>query len=65
MRSRAKPDPAGALLLAHLLQTDGRRHIPLSAGSHAMAAIAALARAHQDAIKLRLREAAGLRFGVA
>ena len=59
--SGTKSDPADALVLAHLLRTDGPRHRPMPADSQAVAVIAALAHAHQDAVKLRRRETGRLR----
>jgi len=59
--SGAKSDPGDALVLAHLLRTDGVRHRSLAADSQAVAVIAVLSRAHQDAIHLRQREASRLR----
>jgi transposase len=55
--SGAKSDPGDALVLAHLLRTDGVRHRSLAVDSQAVAVIAVLSRAHQDAIHLRQREA--------
>jgi transposase len=59
--SGAKSDPADALVLAHLLRTDGPRHRTVPADSQLVAGIATLARAHQDAVRLRRREASRLR----
>ena len=59
--SGAKSDPGDAAVLAHLLRTDGPRHRALPADSPLAAAITELARAHQDAVRLRQREASRLR----
>jgi transposase len=59
--SRAKSDPGDALVLANLLRTDEPRHRPMPADSQAIAVIATLAHAHQDAVKLRQRESGRLR----
>lgn len=59
--SGAKSDAGDALVLAHLLRTDGPRHRSLPADSELAAAITELARAHQDAVGLRLRDASRLR----
>lgn len=59
--SGAKSDPADALVLAHLLRTDAERHRPLPDDSEQVAAVAVLARAHQDAVWTQLRDAGRLR----
>jgi hypothetical protein len=59
--SGAKSDPGDALVLAHLLRTDAERHRPLPADSEQVAAVAVLARAHQDAVWTQLRDAGRLR----
>ncbi|MFI5775356.1 IS110 family transposase [Streptomyces sp. NPDC051658] len=48
--SRAKSDAADARVLANILRTDRHAHRPLPADSEAGQAVAALARAHQDAV---------------
>jgi transposase len=59
--SGAKSDPGDALVLAHLLRTDGHRHRPMPADSEQVAVVGVLARAHHDAITAALREAGRLR----
>jgi len=59
--SRAKSDPADALVLADLLRTDRDRHRPLPDDSEHVAAIAVLARAHHDAVATSVHESARLR----
>lgn len=59
--SGAKSDPGDALVLAHLLRTDAVHHHPIPADSVRARAIAVLARAHQDAVWMRQRDAGRLR----
>lgn len=59
--SGAKSDPADALVLAHLLRTDRDRHRPMPADSEQVTALGVLARAHQDAVRAGVRDAARLR----
>lgn len=59
--SGAKSDPGDALVLAHLLRTDAERHRPMPEDSEQVAAVAVLARAHQDAVWTQLRDAGRLR----
>jgi transposase len=59
--SGAKSDPADALVLAHLLRTDAERHRPLPVDSEQAAALAVLARAHQDAVWALVRDTGRLR----
>ncbi|MGW5190531.1 IS110 family transposase [Kribbella sp. NPDC004138] len=59
--SGAKSDAADALVLANLLRTDAERHRELANDSAQVAAIAVVARAHQDAVRVRLRDTGRLR----
>lgn len=59
--SGAKSDPGDALVLAHLLRTDGHRHRPMPTDSEQVAVVGVLARAHHDAITAALRDAGRLR----
>jgi transposase len=59
--SGAKSDPVDALVLANLLRTDQARHRELPNDSDQVEAIAVLARAHQDAVRTRLRDTGRLR----
>jgi transposase len=59
--SGAKSDPADALVLANLLRTDRARHRPIPDDSDDVAAIAVLARAHQDAVRTLVRDTNRLR----
>jgi hypothetical protein len=52
--ARTNSDPADALVLADLLRTDRDRHRPLPQDSDQVAAIAGLARAHQEAVTAAL-----------
>jgi transposase len=49
-QSGGKSDPGDALVLAHILRTDGHLHRPLPELSDAARAIKTLARQHQEAI---------------
>ena len=60
--SGAKSDPVDALVLANLLRTDQARHRELPKDSDQVEAIAVLARAHQDAVRTRLRDTGRLRL---
>jgi transposase len=59
--SGAKSDAADALVLANLLRTDAARHRELPDDSAQVGAIAVVARAHQDAVRARLRDVGRLR----
>lgn len=59
--SGAKSDAGDALVLAHLLRTDARQHRQLANDSQQVLALSALTRAHQDAVRTRLRDAGRLR----
>ncbi|MEU4292742.1 IS110 family transposase [Kribbella sp. NPDC026596] len=59
--SGAKSDAADALVLANLLRTDAARHRELPDDSAQVEAIAVVARAHQDAVRTRLRDTGRLR----
>jgi transposase len=59
--SRAKSDPADALVLANILRTDQAAHRPLPADSELAASIRVLARAQQDAVWDRQQAANKLR----
>ena len=59
--SGAKSDAADALVLANLLRTDAARHRELPEDSAQAEAIAVVARAHQDAVRTRLRDVGRLR----
>ncbi|TCO43615.1 transposase IS116/IS110/IS902 family protein [Kribbella antiqua] len=59
--SGGKSDAADALVLANLLRTDAARHRELANDSAQVGAIAVLARAHQDAVRVRLRDTGRLR----
>ncbi|TCC44377.1 IS110 family transposase [Kribbella pittospori] len=59
--SGAKSDAADALVLANLLRTDAARHREVANDSAQVEAIAVVARAHQDAVRVRLRDTGRLR----
>ncbi|WP_083807824.1 IS110 family transposase [Intrasporangium calvum] len=59
--SGAKSDAGDALVLAHLLRTDARQHRQIANDSQQVLALSALSRAHQDAVRTRLRDAGRLR----
>ncbi|WP_407657645.1 IS110 family RNA-guided transposase [Kribbella turkmenica] len=59
--SGAKSDAADALVLANLVRTDAARHRELANDSAQVEAIAVVARAHQDAVRVRLRDTGRLR----
>jgi transposase len=59
--SRAKSDPADALVLAQLLRTDRHVHRPLPADTEQVQVVRVLARAHQDAVWARAQDANRLR----
>ncbi len=59
--SGAKSDPGDALVLAHLLRTDSGMHRPMPEDSEQVAALAVLARAHQDAVWAQVHDVGRLR----
>jgi transposase len=59
--SGAKSDPGDAFVLAELLRTDETRHRQIPSDTIDAEVISVLARAHQDAIRERLRDARRLR----
>ena len=59
--SRAKFDAVDALVLANLLRTDAGRHREITVDSEQAVVVSVLARAQQDAVRERRRQAARLR----
>jgi transposase len=59
--SRAKSDPADALILANAVRTDWQNHRPMSINSELADAIKVLARRHQDLIRSRSAQTLQLR----
>ena len=59
--AKGKPGTGDAMVLAHILRTDGHLHRPLPAGSPGGRAIEVLARAHQDMVWRRQEDVNRLR----